>query len=126
MELPITYENDLKMMYSKVVITVLNHINSTITFKKQSNNFFEMAKHFNIPQWIVEIRHDSAHGNELPSVDLMRIVVNILMTWLHVSIFIFFLLSDKSRFSLKPFKILCASNLMPVKLNSSISLENLL
>ncbi|XP_006618206.1 uncharacterized protein LOC102672159 isoform X4 [Apis dorsata] len=43
----------------------------------------KIAKQLNIPEWIVNLRHDTAHGYELPSIDVLRIAMNILLTWLH-------------------------------------------
>ncbi|XP_008215375.1 uncharacterized protein LOC100678090 [Nasonia vitripennis] len=80
-EMNISYENDLKMMYSTVIMKFLNHI-SNIAHHKQTS-LFVIAKQLNIPDWIVDLRHDTAHGHELPSIDVMRVVANILLTWLH-------------------------------------------
>ncbi|XP_051166795.1 ribosomal biogenesis protein LAS1L [Leptopilina boulardi] len=80
-ELPIHYENDLCMMYSLSIMRFLNHI-SNIGHMKQTS-LFQIAKQLNIPEWIVNLRHDAAHGHELPSIGVLRIAVNILLTWLH-------------------------------------------
>ncbi|XP_060832235.1 uncharacterized protein LOC132916334 isoform X2 [Bombus pascuorum] len=80
-ELPVTYENDLCLMYSTTVMRVLNHI-SNIGHTKQTS-LFQIAKQLNIPEWIVNLRHDTAHGYEIPSLDVLRIAVNILLAWLH-------------------------------------------
>ena len=88
-EMSMSCENDLRMMYSTVIMKFLNHI-SNIAHNKQISLFI-IAKQLNIPDWIVDLRHDIAHGQELPSIDVMRIVVNILLTWLHVSLNKFFM-----------------------------------
>ncbi|KAF7411838.1 hypothetical protein HZH66_000734 [Vespula vulgaris] len=80
-ELPIHYENDLCLMYSTAIMRFLNHI-SNIGHTKQTS-LFQIAKQLNIPEWIVNLRHDAAHGHELPSIDVLRIAVNLLLTWLH-------------------------------------------
>lgn len=80
-ELPISYENDLCLMYSTTIMRFLNHI-SNIGHTKQTS-LFQIAKQLNIPEWIVNLRHDTAHGYELPSIDVLRIAMNILLTWLH-------------------------------------------
>lgn len=85
-ELPISYENDLCLMYSTTIMRFLNHI-SNIGHTKQTS-LFQIAKQLNIPEWIVNLRHDTAHGYELPSIDVLRIAMNILLTWLHVSLFL--------------------------------------
>ncbi|KOC60925.1 Ribosomal biogenesis protein LAS1L [Habropoda laboriosa] len=80
-ELPISYENDLCLMYSTIIMRLLNHI-SNIGHTKQTS-LFQIAKKLNIPEWIVNLRHDSAHGYELPSIGILRIAANILLAWLH-------------------------------------------
>lgn len=86
-ELPITYENDLCLMYSTTIMRILNHI-SNIGHTKQTS-LFQIAKQLNIPEWIVNLRHDTAHGYEIPSIGVLRIAVNILLAWLHVCIFLY-------------------------------------
>ena len=83
-ELPTYYENDLSMMYSLCIMRFLNHITNIGHTKHTS--LFQIAKQINIPEWIVNLRHDAAHGYELPSVGVLRIAANILLTWLHVSV----------------------------------------
>ncbi|XP_015432702.1 PREDICTED: uncharacterized protein LOC107188842 [Dufourea novaeangliae] len=80
-DLPISYENDLCLMYSTTIMRFLNHI-SNIGHTKQTS-LFQIAKQLNIPEWIVNLRHDTAHGHELPSIGVLRIAINILLTWLH-------------------------------------------
>lgn len=80
-DLPITYENDLCLMYSTTIMRILNHI-SNIGHTKQTS-LFQIAKQLNIPEWIVNLRHDTAHGYEVPSIGVLRIAVNILLAWLH-------------------------------------------
>lgn len=82
-EMSTSYENDLRMLYSTVIMKFLNHI-SNIAHDKQTS-LFVIAKQLNIPDWIVDLRHNIAHGHELPSMDVMRVVTNMLLTWLHVS-----------------------------------------
>ncbi|XP_046736249.1 protein LAS1 [Diprion similis] len=80
-DLPAYYENDLCLMYSTTIMRFLNHI-TNIGETKQSS-LFQIAKQLNIPRWIVNIRHDAAHGHELPSIDVLRIATNMLLDWLH-------------------------------------------
>ncbi|KAI4485728.1 hypothetical protein M0802_012562 [Mischocyttarus mexicanus] len=80
-ELSIDYENDLCLMYSTAIMRFLNHI-SNIGHTKQTS-LFQIAKQLNIPEWVVNLRHDAAHGHELPSIDVLRLAANLLLTWLH-------------------------------------------
>ncbi|CAL7952197.1 unnamed protein product [Xylocopa violacea] len=60
---------------------LLNHV-SNIGHTKQTS-MFQIAKEIKIPEWIVNLRHDTAHGYELPSISVLRIAANILLAWLH-------------------------------------------
>ncbi|XP_032670785.1 ribosomal biogenesis protein LAS1L [Odontomachus brunneus] len=80
-ELPMCYENDLRLMYSTTIMRFLNHI-SNIGQTKQTS-LFQIAQQLKIPEWIVHLRHNTAHGHELASLSLLRIAINILLEWLH-------------------------------------------
>ncbi|GAB1869610.1 Ribosomal biogenesis protein LAS1L [Camponotus japonicus] len=80
-ELPMYCENDLSLMYSTTIMRFLNHF-CNIGHTKQTS-LFQIAKHLRIPEWIVSLRHQAAHGCELPSIGVLRIAINILLHWLH-------------------------------------------
>ncbi|KMQ92576.1 las1-like protein [Lasius niger] len=80
-ELPMYCENDLSLMYSTTIMRFLNHF-CNIGHTKQTS-LFQIAKQLKIPEWIVILRHQTAHGYELPSIGVLRIAINILLHWLH-------------------------------------------
>lgn len=80
-ELPMYHENDLSLMYSTTIMRFLNHISHVGATKQES--LFKIAEQMKIPSWIVNLRHEAAHGHELPSIGLLRIAMNILLCWLH-------------------------------------------
>lgn len=80
-ELPMYCENDLSLMYSTTIMRFLNHF-CNIGHTKQTS-LFQIAKQLKIPEWIVMLRHQTAHGYELPSIGVLRIAINILLHWLH-------------------------------------------
>ncbi|XP_018307424.1 uncharacterized protein [Mycetomoellerius zeteki] len=80
-ELPMYCENDLSLMYSTTIMRFLNYF-SNIGHTKQ-RSMFKIASQLKIPEWIVELRHETAHGYELPSIGVLRIAINILLHWLH-------------------------------------------
>ncbi|XP_024870779.1 ribosomal biogenesis protein LAS1L [Temnothorax curvispinosus] len=80
-ELPMYCENDLSLMYSTTIMRFLNHF-SNIGHTKQTS-MFKIASQLKIPEWIVKLRHETAHGYELPSIGVLRIAINILLHWLH-------------------------------------------
>lgn len=85
-ELPMYCQNDLSLMYSTTIMRFLNHI-SNIGHTKQTS-LFQIAKQLQIPEWVVNLRHDAAHGHELPSIEVLRMAINVLLQWLHVCLFI--------------------------------------
>lgn len=84
-KLPMYCENDLSLMYSTTIMRFLNHM-SNIGQTKQTS-LFHIAKQLKIPEWIVHLRHNAAHGYELASLSVLRIAINILFEWLHVCIY---------------------------------------
>lgn len=86
-QLPSFYEEDLRLMYATSIMRFINHI-THVGYTKQST-LYEIAKQLNIPEWIVNIRHEAAHGKDLPSLSALRIATNFLLTWLHVMYFLF-------------------------------------
>lgn len=86
-ELPMYCENDLSLMYSTTIMRFLNHF-SNIGHTKQTS-MFKIASQLQIPEWIVKLRHQTAHGYELPSIGVLRIAINILLHWLHVCLSLF-------------------------------------
>ncbi|XP_014475096.1 PREDICTED: uncharacterized protein LOC106744673 isoform X2 [Dinoponera quadriceps] len=80
-ELPMYCENDLSLMYSTTIMRFLNHV-STIGHTKQVS-LFKIAQQLKIPEWIVGLRHNAAHGYELAPLGVLRIAINILLEWLH-------------------------------------------
>jgi len=82
--LPMSYENDLSLMYSTAIMRFLNHI-CNIGYTKEAS-LFKIANQLKIPEWIVNLRHQAAHGYQLPSISVLRIAINVLFEWLHVCI----------------------------------------
>ncbi|EZA52287.1 Protein LAS1 [Ooceraea biroi] len=75
------YEHDLSLMYSTTIMRLLNHISNLGHTRETS--LFKIADQLRIPAWIVNLRHEAAHGHELPSISVLRIAINILLKWLH-------------------------------------------
>lgn len=81
-ELPMYSENDLSLIYSTTIMRFFNHITNIEYIKHTS--LLKVAKLVKLPTWIINIRHQAAHGHELPSIAVLRIAINILLHWLHV------------------------------------------
>ncbi|XP_020278527.1 uncharacterized protein LOC109852100 [Pseudomyrmex gracilis] len=80
-ELPMYSENDLSLIYSTTIMRFFNHITNIEYIKHTS--LLKVAKLVKLPTWIINIRHQAAHGHELPSIAVLRIAINILLHWLH-------------------------------------------
>lgn len=80
-ELPLSYENDLCLLYSTTIMKFLNHIANIGNTRHTS--LFKIARQLKIPKWIVELRHNAAHGHELASIELLRTAANVLLSWIH-------------------------------------------
>lgn len=81
-ELPMYREQDLSLMYSIVIMKFLNHISNIGQMRQKS--LFHIAQQLKIPEWIVGLRHNAAHGWEFVPLGVLRIAINILFEWLHV------------------------------------------
>lgn len=80
-ELPMNYENVLCLMYSTTIMRFLNLISNI--GPTQEISLVRIAKKLNIPEWIVNLRHDTAHKHELPAIGILRLATNKLLSWLH-------------------------------------------
>jgi len=62
----------------------LNLVLDTGPGKTEKKTLFHLADAVGIPRWIVDIRHDSAHGSVLPDIEVLRSAARFSMNWLKV------------------------------------------
>lgn len=74
-------ERLLRLMYSSVIMRFINHTLDDAQSKKAT--LFQAAEQLDIPQWIINLRHETAHGHELPSLDVLRKAAHFSLNWLH-------------------------------------------
>ncbi|XP_066901552.1 uncharacterized protein [Halyomorpha halys] len=74
--------HQLQLMYSAEIMRFLNLLNDEAGKKNRKMSMYARAKIFNIPDWVVNIRHQMAHGNVLPSIDALRMTADIILEWL--------------------------------------------
>nr|CAD7430403.1 unnamed protein product [Timema monikensis] len=67
--MPPYVEQQLQIMYSTSIMRFLNHLSSLFQ-DIHSETLFRVADRLNIPAWLVDIRHQSAHSNTLPPLRL--------------------------------------------------------
>jgi ribosomal biogenesis protein LAS1 len=82
--LPPYQEHDLRFMYAMGVLRFLNHLASLAGNKHHT--LYDMAAKLHIPDWVVNIRHDTSHGHSLPSLSILREATQLCLDWIHVSI----------------------------------------
>lgn len=82
--LPPYHERDLRFMYSMAVLRFLNHL-STLA-RNKALSLYDMAEKLHIPDWVVNIRHDTSHSHNLPSLGVLREAAHFCLDWIHVTI----------------------------------------
>ncbi|XP_028027545.1 uncharacterized protein LOC114241030 isoform X1 [Bombyx mandarina] len=70
----------LRLAYSSAIMRFINHMLDVSITKE--NTLSKAAKNVGIPDWIVELRHDTAHNNNLPSLSLLRDATQFGLDWL--------------------------------------------
>lgn len=73
-------EQVLRLAYSSAIMRFVNHMLDTETARGSS--LYQAAKNLDVPDWIIDLRHDTAHSNSLPSLELLREATTIGLQWL--------------------------------------------
>ncbi|XP_039758652.1 uncharacterized protein LOC120632729 [Pararge aegeria] len=73
----------LRLAYSSALMRFVNHMFDKETAKGLS--LFQAAKTFGVPEWIIELRHDTAHSNKLPQLELLREACVLSLNWLQIN-----------------------------------------
>ncbi|KDR15016.1 uncharacterized protein LOC110833998 [Zootermopsis nevadensis] len=79
--MPPYHEHELQLMYAMAVLRYLNHLATLAKNKIQS--LYNMAARLHIPDWIVNIRHDTSHNHNLPSLTILREAAHFCLDWIH-------------------------------------------
>lgn len=77
----------LRLMYSSVIMRFINHTLDDVS-KNRGLTLLQAGPEVNIPQWVVNLRHETAHGHELPSLSLLKNAASFAMNWLFTSYWI--------------------------------------
>ncbi|XP_047532852.1 uncharacterized protein LOC125067959 [Vanessa atalanta] len=70
----------LRLAYSSALMRFVNHMLDKETSKGLT--LYQAAKNSGIPDWIIELRHDTAHSERLPPLDLLREATLTSIQWL--------------------------------------------
>lgn len=79
-DVDVAREQILRLAYSTAIMRFVNHMLDTETVKGSS--FYEAAKNLGFPDWLVDLRHDTAHNFSLPTLELLRNACHISLQWL--------------------------------------------
>lgn len=73
----------LRLAYSSAIMRFVNHMLDTETAKGSS--LYQAARSLGVPDWIIDLRHNTAHSNNLSSIELLREASHIGLDWLERS-----------------------------------------
>ncbi|XP_013169829.1 PREDICTED: uncharacterized protein LOC106119417 [Papilio xuthus] len=76
-------EQIMRLAYSTALMRFVNHMLDSQTSKGSS--LYKAAQNLGVPDWMIDLRHDTAHGNVLPSIELLREATTIGFEWLKVN-----------------------------------------
>lgn len=79
----VTNDQLLRLAYSSSIMRFVNHMLDTETVKGTS--LYQAAKRLGVPDWIVDLRHDTAHSNTLPPITLLREACSTSLLWLETN-----------------------------------------
>lgn len=74
------HRNVLRLAYSTAIIRFVNHMLDSEHAKGVS--LYRAAKQLGVPEWIIDLRHDTAHNNSLPTLELLREATSVALEWL--------------------------------------------
>lgn len=70
----------LRLAYSSAIMRFVNHMLDSETAR--GTTLYQAARNLGVPDWIIDLRHDTAHSNILPSLTLLRNACEISFDWL--------------------------------------------
>lgn len=72
-------EYPLRLMYSGALVRFLNLCAAN---SKKQGTFYETAKRNNIPDWMIDLRHNCSHGHTLPNKSMLKLSLEFALNWL--------------------------------------------
>lgn len=79
-EQPLVQQHVLRLAYSSAIMRFVNHMLDSESAKGSS--LYKAAKKLGVPDWIIDLRHNTAHNNSLPTLQLLREAADIALEWL--------------------------------------------
>jgi len=77
-------ETSLQLAYSTALVRFVNNLTSAAT--KFKDSMYLTAHKQNIPDWVINLRHDVAHSASLPPLPLLHQAIHLARQWLIVSL----------------------------------------
>jgi hypothetical protein len=75
-------ESQLRLQYSAIVVRTINGFVDQSQQGYYADSVLAIAKRIGLPEWVVDLRHDSTH-NQLPSLSVLRAASEELLRWLY-------------------------------------------
>ncbi|KAG1657195.1 Ribosomal biogenesis protein LAS1L [Nymphon striatum] len=75
-------EDNARLLYGMAIVRFINFVAELGQNNKHDLSIYVAVKSFNIPTWVVEMRHHATHST-MPSLTLLKSGVNFALTWLH-------------------------------------------
>lgn len=63
-------------------ISLLRFLNLTAGNNEKQGTFYQTVKRNDLPKWLIDIRHDIAHNNKLPSKSILEISLKQCLNWI--------------------------------------------
>ncbi|GLV32076.1 uncharacterized protein CBL_11968 [Carabus blaptoides fortunei] len=73
-------EYNLRLLLST---SVMRFMNISASFNKHQSTFHQSARRMKLPDWLITLRHDTAHSQNLPSLDMLERALTFCLDWLY-------------------------------------------
>lgn len=64
---------------------VFRFLNICAAYDKRQGTFYQTARKINLPEWLINLRHNIAHGQILPPIDLLNDALVFCLDWVHTA-----------------------------------------
>ncbi|KAK5639790.1 hypothetical protein RI129_010601 [Pyrocoelia pectoralis] len=73
-------DDSTRLLYSA---SIMRFLNLCCSQDDKQGTFTQKVKSHNIPEWLVNLRHDIAHSSSVPSLELLTCAVDFCFQWIH-------------------------------------------
>lgn len=72
----------IRLGYAMAITRCVNLAVDDLQQGQFAQSILELGAQIGIPRWVINLRHESTHGNDLPSIQMLRLASDSLMLWL--------------------------------------------